>query len=61
MKYDNYTEKECAQQPLGITTVKTMYGNCPSCTAHIECRIGQANHKITYCESCGQKIVWEVQ
>ncbi len=61
MKYDTYTEKERARQPFGVTIVKTMYGNCPICTAQIECRIGRAKHKITYCECCGQKIVWEVR
>lgn len=30
MKYDNYTEKERALQPFGVTTVKTMYGTAPS-------------------------------
>lgn len=61
MKYDTYTDKELARQPLGTAIIKIMHGSCPACTAKIQCQIGRAKHKITYCESCGQKIIWEVQ
>ena len=59
MSCDNCTEKESAHQPLGLVKVKLMRGACPMCSAKIECELGQAAHRITYCEICGQKILWK--
>ncbi len=54
-----FPTREVAKVPLNAKKIEVYRGACPECTARVECTFKGEDYKITFCESCGQKIVWE--
>ena len=53
--------REVAKVALNPKKIEVYRGACPECTAKVECEIKDEKFKISFCENCGQKIVWEAE
>ena len=48
-------EKQIAKKPIVVCVRRSRY-KCPTCNEAV-----QINYDMTYCNECGQKILWEVE
>ncbi len=54
-------KREIAKYALNAKKIEVYRGACPECTAKVECVFKREEFKISFCENCGQKILWEAE